>query len=215
MTHVMTCTECLSLVATGDVTELATTAALTEHCRTCADCASVVDEIAEAARRLADTLDGTLPGVPAQVVALRAVAGAARDRRRAGRLRATLTVVGVTAASLAGLVLLRTFPDAGSVGVRTVALRCLRPAQVAALAQPELPPQVTVSFRPAGQPLVLTLRGPERDLATAEQVIARLDARWSTERGAYCLGAQGRPVPTPMPTSVPGPAPMPTRTGPT
>lgn len=197
MTHGMTCTECLSLVATADVTELTTADMITEHCRTCADCANVIAAVADEATRLGDMLDGTLPGVPAHVVALRAVAGAAAGRRRAGQLLHTaLGTVAVLAALLMVFVLLRLFPaDAGSMEVRNVALHCLAPEQVLALARPQLPPRVTVSVGPAPRAPVLTLRGPRADLATAERLIARLDARWGAEWSSYCTAPSNLPRP--------------------
>lgn len=92
---------------------------------------------------------------------------------------------------------------AGPVETRTVELQCLDPEQVAELARPQLPAGVAVTVRPAVQLPVLTLRGSPRDLAAAEQTIARIDARWGAERPAYCANfPSGRAVPTP--TAVPG-----------
>ena len=95
----MTCTECLSLVATAGVSELTTAAAVTEHCRECPDCTAVVDEVAEEARRFADTLDGTPPGVHPLVIAMRAVAASSRARRRGARGRGALYGGGVIVAA--------------------------------------------------------------------------------------------------------------------
>ncbi|HEU4632186.1 MAG TPA: hypothetical protein VFS08_20715 [Gemmatimonadaceae bacterium] len=201
MTHAMTCAECLSLVATADMTELTAATAVTEHCRGCADCASVVDEVAEETRRLADALDGTLPGVPSHVVALRAIAGAARGRRRTGRRRIALGAVALTAAPLLAAFVLRVLPvGATSVAVRTVELHCLAPEQALELAGPSLPPRVQVTTRPALHLPVLTLRGPRPDIAAAEQLLTQLDARWSAERSAHCASA---PAPDAPATSAP------------
>ncbi len=200
-THAMTCTDCLRLVATADVSELAAAVAVTEHCRTCPDCATLVAEVAEESRRLADMLDGTLPGVPAHVVALQAVAGAGRVRRRRRALRVTAAVVAGLAATVVGARLVGS--PAGPVETRAVELQCLDPEQVVELARPQLPPGVAVTVRPAVRLPVLTLRGAPRDLAAAEQAIARLDARWGAERPAYCANfPAGRAVPTP--TAAPG-----------
>ncbi|MGZ8379523.1 MAG: hypothetical protein ACXWZS_12365 [Gemmatirosa sp.] len=196
-THGLTCTECLRLVATADVHELTTATAVTEHCRTCADCATVVDEVGQEAQRLADTLDGTLPGVPAHVVALRAVAGAAPGRRRTRRLRTALSAGAVTVALLGTVMLLRTSTGAAAVETRTVELHCLAPEQAAELVRPLMTAQIEVTFRPTLNLPVLMLRGPHRDLALAEQQIAQIDARWGAERSAYCAGAPRTNAPAP------------------
>ncbi|WP_284349586.1 hypothetical protein [Roseisolibacter agri] len=201
MTSAMTCTDCLRVVATADVAELTTAAAVTEHCRGCPDCATLVREVAEESRRLADMLDGTLPGVPAHVVALEAVAGSGRVRRRGRALRVTASVVGVLLATLVGGRLVG--GRAAPVETRTVELQCLDPEQIVEVARPQLPPGVAVTAHPAVRLPVLTLRGSPRDLAAAEQTIARLDARWAAERPAYCANfPAGRAVPTP--TAIPG-----------
>ena len=188
----MTCTECLTLVATADVAELTAEAAIVEHCRTCADCAQVVDAVAAESQRLADLLDGTLPGVPAQVVALRAVAGATRGRRRAWQRRTSVIVAGVLAAPLAGIFLARMLAPSGIPTVQNVELQCLAPAQAAELARPELPAGVQIRVRPSLELPILTVSGTERGVATATERIAALDARWGAERAAYCASAPGR-----------------------
>jgi hypothetical protein len=48
---------------------------------------------------------------------------------------------------------------------------------------------VSVTFHPGVHLPILTLRGQHRDLEMAQEVITRLDARWSTERSAYCAAA--------------------------
>lgn len=225
-THVMTCTECLSSVATADVLELTTSAAVAEHCRTCGDCAGVIDEVAREERRMADTLDGLPPGVPAQVVALRAVAGAARGRRRSRRVRIALAAVAAAAAPLLAVVLLRDATGGQSpaaVRTRNVELQCLSPVHAAVLVPPALPRElargIRISVSPHDLP-ILTVSGTPRDLAAAEQVIARIDARWGAERSEYCavpprqvapgasVPAQGQPTATAVitpsvPTRVP------------
>lgn len=219
-TQAMTCTECLSAVATGDVLELTTTTAVTEHCRSCPECAGVIDEVAREERRLADTLDGMPPGVPAQVIALRAVAGSARSRRRSRRLRIALGVLGIVVAPALPLLLLRgDAADAAEMRTRTVELHCLSPEHAMVLVPPALPRDVArgigIEVSPHGLP-VITVSGTPRDLAAAEQVIARIDARWGAERSEYCAVAPragapaasaptaGRPVPTTVVTP-PGP----------
>ena len=199
-THDMTCADCLRLVATADVTELTTAAAVTAHCRGCPDCATLVGEVAEESRRLADMLDGTLPGVPAHVVALEAVAGSGRVRR--GRaLRVTIAVVGALMATAVGARLVSS--PAAPVETRTVELQCLDQDQIVEVARPELPAGVSVTAHPAVRLPVLTLRGAPGDVAAAERIIARLDARWAAERPAYCANfPRGSAVPTP--TAVPG-----------
>jgi hypothetical protein len=214
-TRALTCLECLSSVATADVFELTTATAVTEHCRTCTDCAGVIDEVAREERRLADALDGTPPGVPAPVVALRAAAGAARRRRRARRLRIALGAVATLVAPLGAVLLLG--GQAGSsaaMETRNVELRCLAPAHAAVLVPPALPREVlrgiSLQVAPHGLP-VIAVSGSARDLATAERVIARIDARWGAERREYCAvpRAAGGPVPTTIVTP-----PAPTRVAP-
>ena len=201
MTYVVTCAECLRLVATAGPTELTAAVAVTGHCRTCADCAGVVDEVAREARRLADTLDGTPPGDPAHAVALRAIAGAARGRRRARRLRTALSMVAVIAVPPVAWVLLGG-AGAGSIEMRTVELQCLAPHEAMELARPSLPARVRVTTRESVHLPILTLHGTQRDLATAERLIARLDARWGTERSAYCASVPRTDAPnTNAPTS--------------
>lgn len=209
MTYAMSCTDCLSLVATADLGELTTGAAVTEHCRTCADCASVVDAVAEEAQRLADTLDGTPPGIAAHVVALRAVAGASRNRRRRRQWRIAGVTVAATGTLLAALMLSRMGPGPNTYETRTVELQCLAPEQAAELARGSLPAATSVSFRPSIHLPILTVRGTPRDLATAEQVIARIDARWGAERSAYCASMPNGMAPHEMEPGVAAPAPAP------
>jgi hypothetical protein len=187
-----------------------------EHCRTCAECASVVDAVAEEAQRLADTLDGTPPGVAAQVVALRAVAGASRRRRRGRQWRIAGVSVAATGTLLLALMLSRTGPGPNTYETRTVELQCLAPEQAAELARGSLPPQTSISFRPSVHLPILTVRGTPRDLATAERVIAGIDARWGAERSAYCAS-----MPNGIPpnaggsgSAAPPPALAPARAGP-
>ena len=185
--HRMTCTAGLGAVATADVLELTTATAITEHCRGCPDCAGVIEEVAREERRLADTLDGVTPGVPAQVVALRAVAAAARGRRGTRRLRIGL---GALAAVVAPLLLLRDDGVAAAgVETRNVELQCLAPSHAAVLVRPALPRDVARGIRievaPHGLP-VIEVSGTPRDLATAEQLIAQIDSRWGAERSEYC-----------------------------
>ena len=187
----MSCTECLTLVSTADVSELTAETAIVEHCRTCAECANVVDAVAAEAQRLADLLDGTLPGVPAQVIALRAVAGATRGRRRGRQRRLGLIVAAVVAAPLTAIFVLRMAVPTGVQAVRNVELQCLAPDQAATLARPLLPAEVRITARPSLALPVLTLSGTERDVATAARQIAQLDARWGAERSAYCASAPG------------------------
>jgi hypothetical protein len=193
-TYPISCTDCLTLVATADLAELTTATAITEHCRGCADCAGVVDAVTAEAQRLADLLDGTLPGVPAQVVALRAVARATGSRRRAWQRRAALAGVALVAGPLAAVALLRLVsPATPSVAMpsvaRTVELACLAPQQAAELARPRLPADVLVVVPPALELPVLRLTGPERAVADAARLVAQIDARWGAERRADCRPA--------------------------
>jgi hypothetical protein len=201
-TDAISCVECLRSVATADVLELTTATAVAEHCRRCTDCAGVIDEVAREERRLADALDGTTPGVPASVVALRAVAGAARGRRRTRRLRIALGAVATVVAPLGAVLLLRGQTDgAVATETRNVELQCLAPVHAAVLVPPALPREVlrgiSLHVSPHDLPII-AVSGSARDLATVERVIARIDARWAAERSEYCVvpGRAGRPVPT-------------------
>jgi hypothetical protein len=188
----MTCAECLHAVATADVAELRTAGALVAHCRTCADCAALVDDVAEETRRIADALNGVPAGVHPHVLAARAVAGAARSRRRADRLRGAWYAVGGGAALLVFVAVMRAIvalPRDGPAGdLRTVELRCLGPVQATELARGFLPYQVQARPGPAGTPTVL-LGGPgalPHELAAAAATIARLDDEYVRERPQLC-----------------------------
>ena len=182
----MNCTECLSLVATAGVSELTTAAAVTEHCRTCPDCAAVVDEVAEEARRFADTLDGTPPGVHPHVIAMRAVAASSRARRRGERGRGALFGGGVIVALLAALFTARMVAPAAAppAETRTIELRCLPLDHALELARARVPGGVTVSAR-RGLPVV-TLRGPHADVEAAAAVRAEVDASPGPGRDPAC-----------------------------
>jgi hypothetical protein len=159
----------------------------------------VVADVAEESRRLADALDGTPPGVPSHVVALQAIAGSARGGRRVRALRSTLSFVVVLAALLLTVALVRRPVAAAPAETRVVELQCLGPDQAMELARGALPAQVSVSFHPGVHLPILTLRGQHRDLEMAQEVITRLDARWSTERRAYCADASHAHVPATAP----------------
>lgn len=183
----MTCTECLRLVATADVAELATADAVRAHCRSCPDCATLVAAVGDETRRLAELLDGTPPGVPSHVVALQAIAEGSRGRRRGRRVGGALTAGAVLLSVLGGFALLRSTSDVGLVE-RTVALRCLSAAHVTELARPNLPAGVLVSLRPGEAVPVLSLRGSRHDVEAAQRLLVSLDldAASPGEGGAAC-----------------------------
>jgi hypothetical protein len=189
MAHPMSCAECLRLVATAGVAELTSASAVAEHCRTCPDCARVVDEVAEEERRFADLLDGTAPGVDARVVALRAVADSARARRRHA---ARLWVAGGAGAVLVALVAV--------MSVRTVAppptarahvlLRCLTSAQAVQLVRAALPPDLQratmLRISPQEPIPMVYVSGQPGEVAAVERRLEEIDVEYGPRYNPSC-----------------------------
>ena len=189
MTPVMTCTECLSLVATGGVDELTTSAAVSAHCRTCADCARVVAEVAEEERRLREALDEVAPGVPPGVVALRAVADSARARRRGARLRAA-GAAGAVVVAMGAFFTIRSSP-ARPTTTAHVLVRCLDPVHAVQLTTTALPreirPVVGLSVRRDEAIPVIHVSGPPDAVVVTEQLIADVEARYAPRFNPACV----------------------------
>lgn len=76
-----TCSECLTILSTTRLSEIAQNPAIAEHVETCPGCSRLVTEMKYAEHRLALGLESSIPGMPPTVVASSAITAAEREHR--------------------------------------------------------------------------------------------------------------------------------------
>jgi len=188
----MTCSECLRLVAVADVADLDAEPAIVAHCQGCAGCARVVLDVASTTRYLADSLDNVPVPVPPDLVARRAIAGAALVRRDeiVGRWLwgGALAALALTVAALGSPTrMLGLFGVRHQPTVETIALRCLTPQQASGLVRPYLRAEGSkVLATPEGIPAV-ALRGTADEVQAARRIVRQFDDPRALPATAVCL----------------------------
>lgn len=184
----MNCEECRSVIAVADLTDWGDMNAVAVHCRTCPACSDVVTQVRDSAQRVATLLDGLSPGVPAALVARRAEAEAVlvRERRRRTRFFVRLGSAGVMLAAGIAVFVVRAVSTPPSETM-TLALNCIQGDYAAALLEPIMGRDGSVTVRTLGPRTVLRISGPPHVLAEAHDALARFDNAGSLPRGTACL----------------------------
>jgi hypothetical protein len=152
------------------------------HVATCARCASVAEELRYAEYQLMRALNEQKPGDDPAQIALAAMDGSERLRRK-GIGRWTRGVLVIMACALFAIFMnQRTNRNPGgtdyarsenAIVTRTISLKCLKPDQAMAIATPYLRDKAAIY--PVPDSRLVTLRGKFREIQTAISEIDRLD----------------------------------------
>lgn len=188
-----TCAECLSEMSTTRLSELSAGSPVTQHCATCASCAHVAEEIRYAEHRLASALNEQRPITDSSQVAIAALDGSERLRRK----RVARWIQGallVAACAVFATFMERTTNRESDLGqgavTRTVTLKCITGEQATALATPYL--RSKAAIYPVPGMAAITIRGKERELQRAISEIDEFDLQCQLPKAT---------TPKPTPTS--------------
>lgn len=187
--EVTSCAECVAALATTRLSDIPHDSSVAAHVSSCPDCSRLVNDMQLAERRLATSLDLSMPTMPPTKVAADAITRSERERRESvGRwLRRGLAF----AAGILFVAFLRT--DRGESLIRpndyskqSIEIDCLSPGAALRLAVPLLTSRTSVAYHPEKSSYVV-LEGRRREVSAAADAIYRAQA-------ASCAVRPGAPV---------------------
>ena len=177
----MVCQDLLRLASWADLATLAGDPEVREHCNGCQSCSTVLSGITRERQHVAQLMSRWDTDLVPAVVARRAIATAALQRRR-DWLRRSMQFSFAGVALLIALMLLvppakasRMVRRALAAPPRTIALRCLHPTQAAELVAPYLTSRGSGVVLPPQGVLAITLRGTRGEISRAATEIDRFD----------------------------------------
>lgn len=136
-----TCAECLSVLSTTRLADVPQNSAVSSHIETCPNCSRLVTEMQVAERRLALSLDSSIPNMPPTLVAANAITGSELEHRQsvARWVRRALAF----AAGIIVVAFLRSDTGKYMTGAddfqrQTIQLRCISSEEALELATPYL-----------------------------------------------------------------------------
>ena len=177
-----TCAECLNVLSTTRLSDIERDTAVAAHIDTCSHCSRLVSDMRFAERRLAISLDTSMPAMPPTQIADSAISGSERARRqsvarwiRRGLGFVAAALIAVFLQTSRGEDLIR--PD--DFRKQTVVLRCLSPQTAVDLATPILRSNRGRIYT-ARDLKVITIQGRGAEVSEALALIDQLD------NPAYC-----------------------------
>jgi hypothetical protein len=183
----MTCTECLSTLATASLREMAPDSAVMAHCQTCPDCARVTTMVRDKEYEAATILN-SLPPVGNPISVAETAMRVAR-RRRIGSIgvmasgAALVVTIWIVAATTVIPALNRSDLRLASVlHTETIQLSCLSPQQAGDLINPYVRSHGSTYYVPSSGLSAITVRATSGELAKARNLIHEFE----NNPGAAC-----------------------------
>lgn len=189
-----TCAECLSVLSTTRLADIPRNSPVSAHIETCPNCSRLVTEMQVAERRLAVSLDSSIPNMPPTLVAANAITGSELEHRQsvARWVRRALAF----ATGLLVVAFLRSDTGKYMTGAddfqrQSIQIDCLTAASAMDLATPFLRSSHSKVYSSPDRKLI-TVQGKAQEVA---QALAKIELM---ERMNGCLLPRTRaPEPTP------------------
>lgn len=188
----MTCNECLSMLATASLREMAPDSAVMAHCETCPDCARVTTLVRDKEYEAATFLNALPPD--SNPVSVAEIAVRMAHRRRIGRIAvmatgaALVVTIWIVAATTVIPALNRSDLRLASVlHTETIQLSCLSPQQAGDLINPYVRSHGSAYYVPSSGLSAITVRATSGELRKARSLIHEFD----NNPGAACVPVFG------------------------
>lgn len=136
-----TCAECLSVLSTTRLADVPPNAAVSAHIGTCPNCSRLVTEMQVAERRLALSLDSSIPNMPPTLLAANAITGSEREHRQSVARwvrRALAFAAGIIVVAFLRSDMGKYMTGADDFQRQTIQLRCISSEEALELATPYL-----------------------------------------------------------------------------